>query len=47
MVNRRIEKRRNMMLWAMLTVSIRPDWSWRYLLEWARLGGTQAEVPRG
>lgn len=46
MVSRRIEERMNMLLWAMLYPP--GTWaSWRFLLEWARLGGTQAEVPRG
>lgn len=38
---RRKEKQAHMLMWAMLTLPIRQDWSWRYLLEWAALGAKE------
>jgi len=39
-------KRANMFMWAILTLPIREDLSWHYLLEWASLGGKPDEVIR-
>lgn len=40
---RRKQKRMHMLMWAMLTLPIRQDWSWRYLIEWAALGGVKED----
>lgn len=42
---RRREKRCHMMMWAILTHP-HPVLHWRYLLEWAVLGGNPDEAPK-